>query len=110
MASEPEPRRLPKYDRIVATSWYCLHCEQSRHDANSLHVHVKSAHDIHNAHRGYDYADGSAVQLMIYQREEWEAMQPLLFAKHVDSLAGADDFAFEVGEGAPIEKGNWRAK
>jgi hypothetical protein len=107
MASD-EPRALPNYGHApLPQNWYCLHCDQWRGDANGLHVHMKATHDVHVAHRGADYADGSAVQLMILQRKEWVESVPDVFARALDSLRGAEDFEFEVGAGAGIPAGEW---
>ncbi len=102
---DSEPRKLPGYSvQINNTNWYCYHCVQYRKDAPSIQTHLLATHDRPNPVRGEDYQDGCGVQMAILQRQLWEREQPALFGRRLASLRGADDFAFEVGPGAPVEK------
>lgn len=95
-----EPRRLPTYPgEVYENRWYCLHCPQHRTDANSIRIHLGASHDIEYPAPGADYGDGEMVSLLQRQRIAWEREVPERFAVELESLRGADDFAFEVGEG-----------
>lgn len=99
---ENEPRRLPTYaGEIQKDRWYCFHCDQHRPDAPTLRIHLDAKHDVDSPVRGVDYGDGSMTAFIHLRHKLWESEAPEHFALELNSLAGADDFAFEVGKGAP---------
>lgn len=109
----PEPRKPFDYGvSIYPHHWYCLHCNQWRTTSGTLNVHLDSTHGIKGAERvqGVDFAMGDQIIDKVERRLLWEAKQPDIFARQLDSLLGAEDFVYEVGSGSAVEKGNWHAK
>jgi len=99
----PEPPKLPTYRaRIQDEHWYCFHCPEYRLGQSGIDMHVKTQHKEEIPQNGVDYADGVEVVRIYLARHAWEEEALRLFERRVASLAGADDLAFEVRDGAGV--------
>lgn len=97
------PRSVPPYGRqnIHRQWWYCLYCRQQTVLEADIRVHVRAAHmepDV-NPEKGEDYTNGDHLFILLDRWEKYSLLAADHFVTQLDSLRGADDFVFEVGEG-----------
>jgi hypothetical protein len=100
---EAEPPKLPEYRaRIQEEYWYCFHCPEYRLGQGGIDMHVKTQHKEEMPQNGVDYAPGDDVVRIYLARHDWEQKAVARFHASIESLAGADDLAFEVKNGAGV--------
>lgn len=99
MASEP--LKPPIRHAIQPHLYYCLHCgNEGTLLRERCAEHVKAFHDVDFVAFGVDYVDGTSYIRMVAIWQVWEDQVTANFAKHLDSLRGADDFVLEAEAGS----------
>lgn len=98
------PRPVPPYGDDIHSRWYyCLHCKHYQAAEYSMVSHVRTQHSGGDPEfaiiEGEDYTNGTHLRIMQYRWLNWSRQTADAFVTHLDSLRGADDFAFEVGDG-----------
>ena len=104
------PRGVPSYAReqVGRSWWYCLQCCHSAPLEATMRAHVRRVHETpeeSDLFVGSDYTSGDHLLILMSRWEAWSLESANRFARELESLRGADDFEFEVGEGIPEGEG-----